>query len=279
MITERTFRINSSEFRFITEEKRQGKLPILFLHGFTGSAEDWTSFFNKLHKSVYPVALDLPGHGKSIKLEDEFYRFHSVNLIVNKLIEYLKLEKPIILGYSMGGRVAYNFAVSNPQKLRALIIESSTPGIAEREIAEERLKKDFELAQLLDEKGINWFIEYWFSQPIFNTLNNLPEEKLKAIKNMRTGNSSTELAKSLRNYGQGKVGHVWDKIGKIDFPLLLIDGELDKKYRFLNTLVMKYTRTAIRKTIKNSGHNTHLEKPEDFIILVNSFIEKIIKGK
>jgi 2-succinyl-6-hydroxy-2,4-cyclohexadiene-1-carboxylate synthase len=272
-------KINISNFGFnlLFDEKGSGKTPILFLHGFTGNAEDWLPFFNKLNGNVFPLALDLPGHGKSLNLEDEYYELENIDKVILEIIEKLNFKKIILAGYSMGGRAAYQFAVKHPQSLSGLIIESATPGLSENEFRNERWQSDLSLADEIVEKGVDWFVEYWFSLPIFNSLRNIGKEKLERTKEIRKLNNPRELSKALKGGSQGKVNHVWDKLDRINFPLLLIDGEDDKKYRFLDTLVLKEVPTAERKTVKDAGHNIHLEKPEEFIILVNSFIDKVLK--
>ncbi len=271
-------KIDKSEFNVITEENKKGKTPLLFLHGFTGSAADWTFLFEAVSSDVFPIALDLPGHGKSLNLEDKFYNLENLNIVINAIAEKLNFNKFILAGYSMGGRAAYRYAVNFPEKLSGLIIESATPGLAEKEFKEERFKADKELAEKINKNGMEWFVDYWFSQSIFSSMKNLPEEKFESVKQKRLKNNPEELAKALIGGSQGKVEHVWNKLNKIKIPLLLIDGEDDKKYRFLDTLVLKEVHTGRRVTVKGAGHNIHLEKPEEFIILVNQFIEKVIKG-
>jgi len=278
-MNETKIKINGSVFNLLFDDKKSGKTPILFLHGFTGNAEDWLPFFDQLNDNVFPLALDLPGHGKSIKLKDEFYELENLDKVLIEIIEKFKLKKIILTGYSMGGRAAYQFAVKHSEMLAGLIIESATPGLAEKEAREERLRNDYELSERIKREGINSFIDYWFSLPIFKTLQAIPREQLEEEKNRRKQNIPDELAKALVGGSQGKVDHVWDKLDKINFPLLLIDGEHDKKYRFLDTLVLKEVSTAERKTVKDAGHNIHLKKPEEFIILVNSFIDKVLKEK
>ena len=266
-------KIDKSEFNVVIDEKKKGKIPVLFLHGFTGSAADWIFLFDAVSPNVFPVALDLPGHGESLNLEDKFYSLKNLNIVINAVAEKFNFNQFILAGYSMGGRVAYRYAVNFPDKLLGLIIESATPGLAEKEFKEERLRADSELAVKIEEKGIEWFVDYWFSQSIFSSMKNLSEEKFEREKQKRLKNNPEELAKALLGGSQGKVEHVWNKLDKIKFPLLLIDGEYDKKYRFLNTLVLKEVPAGSRVTVKGAGHNIHLEKPEEFIILVNRFIE------
>ena len=270
--------IDKSEFNVIIDESKKGKIPLLFLHGFTGSAADWTFLFETITPDVFPIALDLPGHGKSLNLEDKFYNLENLDLVINAIAENFNFNQFILAGYSMGGRAAYRYAVNFPEKLLGLIIESATPGLAEKEFKEERFKADKELAEKISQNGIEWFVDFWFSQSIFSSMKNLPEKEVESVKQKRLENNPAELAKALLGGSQGKVEHVWNKLYKINFPLLLIDGEEDKKYRFLDTLVLKEVSAGRRVTVKGAGHNIHLEKPEEFIILVNRFIEKEIKG-
>ncbi len=279
---EKKINIKQSAFNLLFDEKKNGEIPIVFLHGFTGSADDWLFIFDKLSDKVFPLALDLPGHGKSINLENEYYNIENFDEVIIETIKEFSFEKIILVGYSMGGRIAYQFAVKHPEILTGLIIESATPGLAEQEAREERFSSDFQLSEQIKQEGINSFIEYWFSLPIFNTLHTIPPKQLEKIKNHRKLNSPEELARALVGGSQGKVKHVWDKLSVLsdnNIPLLLIDGEADKKYRFLDTLVLKEINNAERKTVKRAGHNIHLEKPEEFIILVNSFIDKVLKEK
>ena len=88
---------------------------ILFLHGFTGSAYDWQEFKQKISPGFNTIALDLIGHGKSSSPAD--IKFYKSDEIVKQLLfvtDYLKIEKAILCGYSMGGRAALRFATTHP---------------------------------------------------------------------------------------------------------------------------------------------------------------------
>ena len=103
---------------------------VLFLHGFTGSAEDWFPVFEQLSDKYNLIALDLIGHGKSDSPSDHSH--YTTEAIVNQ-IKYIKdhltSEKIFLAGYSMGGRVALSFAIAYPDDIKGLILESSSAGI------------------------------------------------------------------------------------------------------------------------------------------------------
>ena len=101
------------------------KTPILFLHGFTGTCEDWSFLFSSLDSKYFPIAVDLPGHGKTTVPNDiNSFSTKSHIDIVKIVLDYFNIPKIILVGYSMGGRTALSFAVNNGDKVSALILES-----------------------------------------------------------------------------------------------------------------------------------------------------------
>ena len=98
--------------------------PVVFLHGFLGSSLDWLEVLSYL-PSFKSYLIDLPGHGKSA--------FHP------ELILPHFEEKIDLVGYSMGGRLALQYAAQNPQKIEKLILLSTHLGLfSEEEILQKR---------------------------------------------------------------------------------------------------------------------------------------------
>ena len=119
--------VNDISINVLIDESKldQNKIPILFLHGFTGSAFDWDFILNKLTNKFLPFAIDIVGHGNSSSpSEQNKYNTESIIKIIDGVINYLGFKKVIICGYSMGGRAALYYSFSSPKKLFALIIES-----------------------------------------------------------------------------------------------------------------------------------------------------------
>ena len=103
---------------------------IVFLHGFTGSANDWSSTAVNVDKRFNKIAIDLIGHGKSSSPSDiNYYLIDSMTQQIEEILNRLNLQEVILCGYSMGGRVAVGFAVNSPDRLKGLILESASAGI------------------------------------------------------------------------------------------------------------------------------------------------------
>ena len=260
--------------------KDKSKIPLILLHGFSGSAKDWNFFLNNLQDDITAAALDLIGHGKSDSPpKANFYTADSIALQIKTLIEEIGAEKVILIGYSMGGRAALSFALKFPEKISTMILESTSFGIEKEEDREKRRKEDKRLAEFIMANSIETFVDYWLSLPLFNSLKKLPVEKFQELKNSKLQNSRIGLANILKEFSQGKMSYFFDKPEALNFPTLLISGELDKKYKLQNERAAKILPYSTSVVIPNAGHNVHLEKPEEFINFTHKFLESVWKEK
>lgn len=247
----------------------------LMLHGFTGSLDDWRGIQGLLNPNFNYIGIDLVGHGKSDSPTDvKKYNPQAIVKQINDILDNLSIEEVIIIGYSMGGRAALSFAINHPNKIRGLILESTTAGIESEKLRSERIKSDEELADYIESHNIEDFVELWMNKEIFNTQRRFSNEKLKNIKRKKTLNSKIGLANSLRGFGTGKMINVHENLSLIKCPVLLISGELDTKFTEVNAELKQSFLKAEHSIIKNAGHNTHLEEPERFVKTVKEFITK-----
>jgi pimeloyl-ACP methyl ester carboxylesterase len=103
---------------------------ILLLHGFMGSGADWAVAISALDERFYCVAPDLPGHGASLGMPHQgAYTIEGAAQALLALLDELEIERPLVVGYSMGGRLALYLALRHPEGCSALFLESASPGI------------------------------------------------------------------------------------------------------------------------------------------------------
>jgi len=254
------------------ERKRN---TILMFHGFTGSLDDWREIHDLLNPNFNYIGIDLVGHGKSDSPTDiNKYNPQALSKQINDILNNLSIEQVIIVGYSMGGRAALSFAINHPNKIRELILESTTAGIESEKLRSERIKSDEELANYIESHNIEDFVELWMNKEIFNTQRRFSNEKLKNIRKKKTLNSKTGLANSLRGFGTGRMINVHENLSLIQCPVLLISGKLDTKFTKINSELKQHFLNAEHSIIKNAGHNTHLEEIKKFAEVVNGFLKK-----
>lgn len=246
---------------------------ILFLHGFTGCAEDWLPVFEQLPDKYNLFALDLIGHGKSDSPGDPAY--YTTESIVNQIKhvkDHLTSNKIFLLGYSMGGRAALSFATTYPEDIKGLILESSSAGIKNDEEKQKRYESDLKIIEFIETHTIEEFIEMWTDQELFNTQRRFSNEKLKMLRKKKAAGSKIGYANSLKGFSTGVMPSLHDKLKKFQIKSLLISGDLDTKFTGINARLAKRFFKAKHKIVKNSGHNTHLEEQKRFIEIVTNYL-------
>lgn len=250
--------------------------PVVLLHGFTGSSDTWSTFVEKHDEGFQLITIDLPGHGKTKTNTPRTMETCCQDL--DQLLEHLQLTDVHLVGYSMGGRTALSFAMAFPNKIRSLILESASPGLRLEEERNQRMQNDDKLAKKIEKEGIRSFIDFWENIPLFHTQNNLAPSVQEKIRHERLNQNEVGLSQSLRFMGTGAQPSWWNQLESVKSPVLLIVGELDKKFVNINEDMQHLFHSADLKIVEEAGHAIHVEKPEIFDKLVSSFIIKEEKG-
>lgn len=248
-------------------------IPILFVHGFMGKGKIWQPVINNLSDRLYSTAVDLPGHGKTMAdLRSLDFEVLSDALIA--FLDDLGLSNPVMVGYSLGGRISLYTALKYPDKFRALVIESASPGIEDAVEREQRLNHDREIAEKLRHSSdLRLFMEAWYRQPVFRNLDNDLKQRIIAKK---SGNDPELLAEVVEKLSQGRQPSLWTKLCNWTKPALIVAGEFDRKYVEISRSMASILPAAELKIIKNAGHIVHLENKKDFATALNSFLDSYI---
>ncbi|MBF2510052.1 2-succinyl-6-hydroxy-2,4-cyclohexadiene-1-carboxylate synthase [Listeria welshimeri] len=263
---------------YVTNTINGEKPVLLMLHGFTGSNKTFQESITHLEKHFSIVAPDLLGHGKTDS-PDEIARY-SIERIVEDLVtilQELKIMQCFVLGYSMGGRVATAFASAHPEMVRGLILVSSSPGLAQKDLQESRVQADNRLADMLETEGIRSFVDYWEKLALFASQEVLSDELKKRIRLERLAQNPNGLAMSLRGMGTGKQPSYWNHLADFTFPVLLMTGSLDEKFEKIAQEMQQLLPNSTHVTVQNAGHAVYLEQPNIFLSQLTNWLEVILK--
>jgi esterase len=107
------------------DEFGSGGPPVLILHGLYGSGTNWRSPARRLAASAHVFTVDLRNHGRSPWADTMGYADMAAD--VARLIDAQGLQRPAIMGHSMGGKVAMTLALTQPQKLGRLVVVDIAP--------------------------------------------------------------------------------------------------------------------------------------------------------
>jgi 2-succinyl-6-hydroxy-2,4-cyclohexadiene-1-carboxylate synthase len=265
---------NGSSIRF--HYRRQGAKAdptLLLLHGFMGSADDWTGEITEplVAAGLQVLAVDLPGHGRTIvDDEDDYYIEYCAPALV-RLLDDLRLKRVHLLGYSMGGRLALYMAVRFPERFQRIVLESASPGLKTKAERKARIAEDAALAmRMLSQPMVEFLIE-WYTQPLFSSMSTQPA-RLERLIARRIDNDALGLSMSLKGMGAGAQPSLWNELANVESSLLLIAGEKDSKFCGVGREMVKRSPKATLAVVADSGHNVHFERPREFTELVREFL-------
>jgi 2-succinyl-6-hydroxy-2,4-cyclohexadiene-1-carboxylate synthase len=168
--------------------------------------------------------------------------------------------RAVWVGYSMGARLCLRLALDNPRFVEGLALVSGTPGIPAAGERATRRADDERRAQELERDGIDAFLERWLAQRLFETL---PREAAM-LDDRRRGNTVWRLMHQLRALGQGTQEPLWDRLGELAMPVLLVAGGYDRAYsdtaRRMGAAIGDNAEVA---SVARAGHAVHLERPHE----------------
>ncbi len=247
--------------------------PLLLLHGFTGSSQNWLPILPLLAPMRQIIAVDLLGHGRSsVPTRPARYSMEAAAADLVDLLDQLAIEQTDLLGYSMGGRLALYLAAQAPQRVGALILESASPGLKSKEEQLARREQDNTLADRIERDGLEAFVDYWESLPLWASQQQLPDDGRATLRQQRLQNNPVGLAHSLRGMGTGAQPAQWARLGKLRPSTLLLAGELDEKFVAINREMAGLIPDARLEIVPGAGHAVHLERPSHYAALVGKFL-------
>jgi 2-succinyl-6-hydroxy-2,4-cyclohexadiene-1-carboxylate synthase len=252
---------------------------LILLHGFTGSAAGWGAHIDAFAQRHLTVAIDLLGHGQSDAPADP-QRYGIAHCVEDTLavMDRLQIRRAAVLGYSMGGRAALAVALAAPERVSALVLESTSPGLRDPELRMARAAQDALLAGMIERDGIEAFVAQWERLPLFATQASMDEEARAALHARRLRNNPVGLANSLRGFGQGIMMPMHDFLGEIAAPVLIIAGALDERYCEAGRAMSAQIPGAWLRIVPGTGHTVHLEQPEIYREMVLGFLASLSRA-
>lgn len=244
--------------------------PVL-LHGFTGCADAWGDEIvdGLAGAGLPPVLMDLPGHGRHVGATDpSLFTLTATLASVQDAGDW----PTDLIGYSMGARLALHFAVAHSERIRRLVLESGSPGLATEAERAARREADAALAGRIIDGGIEAFVNDWEAQPLFAPRRRLAPEALARQRSLRLRNDPHSLAAALTGLGTGSLPSLWEALAGIPTPTLLIVGALDVKYVDIARRMAERMPDARVVAVPDAGHTVHLERPSAWLDAVVRFL-------
>ena len=220
------------------------------------------------------LALDQRGHGDSDPAPDDDYRVGTMADDVAAFAGSLQLDRFALLGHSMGGRIAIQYAAAHAGRLERLIIVDIGPDI---ELAGLQRVRDMMSQSPERIESEEWAVEYIRRANPLQDLDLLRQRVHHGLKRLPDGELTWKYAKGLRDMmraGRRDVVDLWEPLARIPCPTLVVRGaESD----ILSPEVAKKMTERLPDgrlvEIPGAAHTVPADRPDDFVGHVRAFLE------
>ena len=249
-----------------TQIKGKGQ-PIVILHGFLGMGDNWKSLSKKLAETYEVHLPDMRNHGKSQHCQNFNY-----DVMVEDIVEYFEtyhIKDAVLIGHSMGGKIAMQFAAQHSAYLSHLVVVDIAPKLYQphhdiilnglkslqtQKLTSRREAEDI-LKENIKEPGIRLFL-----------LKNLKREDDNTLK--VKPNIDVFIA------NKKEIGKALPESCKYNGPTLFVKGENSFYIRAQDKdLISQHFPNNKMVSIEKAGHWVHAENPKSFLEHVLDFIQ------
>lgn len=239
-------------------------LPVVLIHGGFMDNRMWDDQVPVLSESFKVIRFDIRGYGKSSKPGKDFYPARDLQ----QLLSFLNIEETAVAGLSMGGYVAIDFALSYPERIRALIL--AEPGVAGYKWSKEVMDEMDAVFSAEKSLGVDAAIETLMNGRVFATAKKKPAvyEKLKVqVKD------NFQAPMSLMRVNVQDAIH---QLANIKVPTLYIRSEhAGPDALAIETEIEKQIKNVKTATVPDSGHMINMEQPQYFNDLILEFLKSL----
>ena len=246
---------------------------LLFVHGFLGEAADWAALRAALGATLPSSCCELPGHGAAPPIAAPAERWFAAAAERLRAACAGHATPPVVVGYSMGGRLALYTALRYPQAASGLVLLGADPGLEDAALRAERLARDRELARQLaasssGEAFYAW-LQRWYAAPLFGDLRHQP--RFADLLQRRLRQRPDYLAAALRGLSVAVQPCLWDLLPGLPIPALYVAGSGDRKYRAIAARIAALGGPWQTAVCAGAGHAVHLEQPDAVADLIRTF--------
>lgn len=264
--------VNSDNAQIYYETVGNG-IPFVMIHAGVADSRQWNNEFAFFANNYRVVRYDMRGYGKSEPVDGEFN--HMSDLV--SVLSALQLQEPLIMmGCSMGGGLAMDFAVINPSRTKALIMVGSAPSGLELDVP---TPPKFAEAEKAYDAGDLDLVAELETQIWFDGMDRTPEQVNPAMRGLAYEMNRKALSHEARGLGKrlpNTQTPAFDRLTDLHIPVLAIVGAHDTPYILAAADYMVEKLPSARKaSIEDAAHLPNMDQPEEFQAILNGFLSSL----
>ena len=178
-------------------------------------------------------------------------------------------EESILLGYSLGGRLALHACLSRPDLWKSAIVIGADPGLESEEEKKHQLDRDRNWAERLKREPLEKLENEWDEQSVFCGLENQAPRNLSEM-------DPDRLRQHFEVFSKGLQQNLAPKLAKLKSPpILFLSGEKDNKYQKIGEELEKSSSVVLAQVVVDAGHRVPWENPNQFVQTLGKFINSL----
>ena len=176
--------------------------------------------------------------------------------------------RQVLMGYSLGGRLAFHAYLDNPELWSAVIIVSADTGFQDESYKERQLEIDRRWGERFREENSGELMAEWDALPVFCGLPNLAFREVERLE-------GGKIADFFDRFSKGRQDDLLPRLkGMESPPILFLSGDRDVKYGKFGRILAEKCPAITHKVIKGAGHRVPWENREGFVEEVQAFLDR-----
>ena len=237
--------------------------PLVLIHGGLLDCRMWDGQFKKFADFYQVIRYDIRGYGKSALPKGKYS--HVKDLL--GLLKFLEVEQAHIIGLSLGGTIAIDFALEHSEIVSSLILTSTAP-IGLRSQDDELTKKTLTIYEAARNNRFDEAVEMWLAHPVFSTIQSRARKKIRQM-----------ILDNLKSWILPQDNMIWasppaaERLSRVKASSLILVGAQDvHDIREAADFLENKIGVAIKMVIAGAGHHINIEKPRQFNSIVLDFL-------
>lgn len=248
-------------------------LPLVMIHAGVADSRQWNNEFAFFSQNNQVIRYDMRGYGKSEPVEGEFSHLSDLA----SLLDALEIREPFVLmGCSMGGGLAMDFALAHPLRVKAIIMVGSGPSGLELDVP---TPAKFAEAEQAFEAGDLDVVAEIETQIWFDGSGRTPEQVNQGMRGLLYEMNRKALEHESRNLGKRLPNaevQAYDHLSELNIPLLIVVGNHDTPYILAASDYMVQKIPSARKAIiDDAAHLPNMDQPHEFRAIVHAFLKSL----
>ncbi|MDZ7669265.1 MAG: alpha/beta fold hydrolase [Gammaproteobacteria bacterium] len=229
---------------------------ILITHGYSATSYMWRDTLDALAADYHAIAWDIRGHGGSDSPDDPaLYSRDSSLDDMDALLDYAGADDAILMGHSLGGYLSLAYAVTRPQRVRALVLVGTGPGYRKAEARDGWNKQAEGRARYFEKHGV--------------------DDLDSPAAHGGEHTSAAGLARAARGILAQDDALVMDHLKEIAVPALVVVGADDTPFRGASDYLASRLPDARLVVLEGAGHLTNLDAPAAFDEALQAFLKEL----